>query len=126
MRILFLILLLACQCALAAKAAKPEFAPVTPGRPMQFPADYGAHPEFRTEWWYVTGWLKTEAGKPLGFQVTFFRSRTEHDTANPSAFAPHQLVIGHAALSDPAVGRLVHDETRATLDQDKVRSFLTV
>lgn len=110
MRILFLILLLACQCVFA---AKPEFAPVTPGRPMQFPADYGAHPEFRTEWWYVTGWLKTGAGKSLGFQVTFFRSRTEHDTANPSAFAPHQLVIGHAALSDPAVGRLVHDERSA-------------
>ncbi len=105
-----LLLLLACQCAFA---AKPEFAPVTPGRTMQFPLDYGAHPEFRTEWWYVTGWLQTESGKPLGFQVTFFRSRTEHDTANPSAFAPHQLVIGHAALSDPAVGRLVHDERSA-------------
>lgn len=110
MRLVLILLLLACQCAFA---AKPDFAPVTPGRPMQFPFDYGAHPAFRTEWWYVTGWLKTAAGKPLGFQVTFFRSRTEHDTANPSAFAPHQLVIGHAALSDPAVGHLVHDQRSA-------------
>jgi hypothetical protein len=31
---------------------------------------------------------ETPDGKPLGFQVTFFRSRTEHDPANPSAFAP--------------------------------------
>lgn len=110
MRAFLLILLLACQCAFA---ARPDFAPVTPGRTMQFPYDYGAHPEFRTEWWYVTGWLKTAAGKPLGFQVTFFRSRTGHDTANPSRFAPHQLVIGHAAISDPAAGRLVHDERSA-------------
>lgn len=94
-------------------AAPPEFAQVVPGRALSFPEDFGAHPDFRTEWWYVTGWLETGDGKPLGFQVTFFRSRTAHDPANPSAFAPKQLVIGHAALSDPAVGRLVHDERSA-------------
>ncbi|MET0983444.1 MAG: carotenoid 1,2-hydratase, partial [Telluria sp.] len=38
-------------------AAPPAFAPVTPGRALSFPADFGAHPAFRTEWWYVTGWL---------------------------------------------------------------------
>jgi predicted secreted hydrolase len=94
-------------------AAPPAYAPVIPGRTLSFPADFGAHPEFRTEWWYVTGWLRTPEGKPLGFQVTFFRSRTEHDPANPSSFAPTQLVIGHAALSDPALGRLVHDQRLA-------------
>jgi predicted secreted hydrolase len=109
-RCLLLLLLLAFQ---ACHAAPPEYAPVLPGRALSFPADFGAHPEFRTEWWYVTGWLKTADGKPLGFQVTFFRSRTGHDPANPSAFAPKQLVIGHAALSDPALGRLVHDERTA-------------
>ena len=110
MRIVFLILLWVSQLAFA---APPVFAPVTPGRALSFPLDYGAHPDFRTEWWYVTGWLQQADGKPLGFQVTFFRSRTAHDTANPSAFAPHQLVIGHAALSDPAVGRLLHDQRSA-------------
>ena len=106
-RFLLLMLLL---CANLAQAAPPGFAPVKPDQALVFPRDFGAHPEFRTEWWYVTGWLTTAAGKPLGFQVTFFRSRTEHDPANPSAFAPHQLVIGHAALSDPSLGRLVHDQ----------------
>jgi predicted secreted hydrolase len=80
---------------------------------LSFPSDFGAHPDFRTEWWYVTGWLRTPDGKPLGFQVTFFRSRTAADPSNPSAFAPKQLVIGHAALSDPAVGHLLHDERSA-------------
>jgi predicted secreted hydrolase len=97
----------------AAPAAPPVFAPVTPGRTLAFPADYGAHPDHRTEWWYVTGWLQTPDGKPLGFQVTFFRSRSGTDTDNPSAFAPKQLIIGHAALSDPALGHLVHDQRSA-------------
>ena len=110
MRILLAVLLLAAQLC---HAAPPVFAPVTPGRALAFPADFGAHPDFRTEWWYVTGWLKTAGGKPLGFQVTFFRSRTEHDPANPSAFAPKQLIIAHAALSDPSLGKLVHDQRSA-------------
>jgi predicted secreted hydrolase len=106
----FLLLLLTAQLA---HAAPPTFAPVTPGRTLVFPADFGAHPEHRTEWWYVTGWLNTPDGKPLGFQVTFFRSRPGVDQANPSAFAAKQLIIGHAALSDPAVGHLLHDQRSA-------------
>ncbi|MES2830936.1 MAG: carotenoid 1,2-hydratase [Pseudomonadota bacterium] len=91
-----------------ARAAAPSFAVVTPDRPLALPGDFGAHPDFRTEWWYATGWLTMPDGKPLGFQITFFRSATDHDAANPSAFAPKQLIIAHAALSDPAAGKLQH------------------
>jgi predicted secreted hydrolase len=110
MRFIFIMILLLANCC---HAAPPAFAPVVPGKPLAFPFDFGAHPEFKTEWWYVTGWLDTPGGKPLGFQVTFFRSRTGVDDANPSAFAPKQLVIAHAALSVPALGRLVHDQRSA-------------
>ena len=82
------------------------FAKVMPGYKMRFPHDEGSHPEFRLEWWYVTGWLGT-AGKPLGFQITFFRARPEWKQENPSAFAPRQIMFAHAALSDPARGRLL-------------------
>jgi predicted secreted hydrolase len=82
---------------------------VLPGRAFSFPADHGAHPDYRTEWWYVTGWLEVD-GRPLGFQVTFFRSRVSGQDANPSRFAPQQILIAHAALSDPARGRLLHDQ----------------
>ncbi|HYD97247.1 MAG TPA: carotenoid 1,2-hydratase [Noviherbaspirillum sp.] len=99
--------------ALSAVAAPPQFAPVLPGKALSFPADFGAHPAFRTEWWYATGWLEIPDGKPVGFQVTFFRSATEHDAGNPSRFAPRQLIVAHAALSDPAVGRLLHDQRSA-------------
>ena len=91
-------------------AAPPVFSKVIAGKSLSFPRDFGAHPNFKTEWWYATGWLQTPDGKPLGFQVTFFRSATEHDTKNTSRFAPRQLIIAHAALSDTAVGKLQHDQ----------------
>ncbi|WP_348697840.1 carotenoid 1,2-hydratase [Duganella fentianensis] len=106
--------LLACAGWLsAALAAAPEFLPVLPlkpGKALSFPADTGAHPDYKTEWWYATGWLNTPDGKPLGFQVTFFRSATSHDRTNPSQFAPKQIIIGHAAIADPARGQLLHDQ----------------
>lgn len=94
-------------------AAPPSFAQVTPNKPITLPHDFGAHPGFRTEWWYATGWLETPDKKPLGFQITFFRSATDHDPANPSRFAPKQIILAHAALSDPAVGKLLHDQKTA-------------
>jgi predicted secreted hydrolase len=99
--------------ALAAAPQFPAVVPLPAGAALSFPRDYGAHPDYKTEWWYVTGWLNTPDGKPLGFQVTFFRSATTHDRANPSQFAPKQLIIGHAALSDPANGKLLHDQRSA-------------
>jgi len=118
MRVTCTIVLAAATLAISvpAHAAGPQFTPVTPlppGAALSFPKDYGAHPDYKTEWWYVTGWLNTPDGKPLGFQVTFFRSATGHDRANPSQFAPKQLIIGHAAISDPANGKLLHDQRSA-------------
>jgi predicted secreted hydrolase len=86
---------------------------VAPGYRLSFPRDHGAHPEFRQEWWYVTGWLATPRGEPLGVQVTFFRARPDIATDNPSAFTPRQIILAHAALSDPRHGRLRHEERAA-------------
>ena len=90
-----------------------DFAPVVPGKRLVFPADHGAHPDFRTEWWYATGWLTLPDGAPLGFQTTFFRIRTGVGEGNPSAFAPRQLILAHAAIADQRLGRLRHDERSA-------------
>ncbi|GJI97279.1 carotenoid 1,2-hydratase [Duganella caerulea] len=111
-----LALLAALAVQASVHAAEPVFkavTPLAPGASLSFPADFGAHPDYKTEWWYVTGWLAKPDGKPMGFQVTFFRSATSHDRANPSKFAPKQLIIGHAAISDPANGKLLHDERSA-------------
>jgi predicted secreted hydrolase len=98
---------------LSAQAAAPVYPSVAPGQPLHFPQDFGAHPDYRTEWWYVTGWLHTPQNKQLGFQLTFFRVRPALDQANPSRFAPKQLLFAHAALSDPAVGKLLFDQRAA-------------
>jgi predicted secreted hydrolase len=86
---------------------------VAPGPPPAFPRDHGSHPAFRTEWWYVTGWIADAAGNGYGVQVTFFRHRPGIAEANASAFAPKQLVFAHAALADPRLGRLRHDQRAA-------------
>lgn len=91
-------------------SAPPVLAPVVPGKTFEFPEDHGAHPDFRIEWWYVTGWLETPANHPLGFQITFFRLATQTDSDNSSRFSPDQLIIAHVALSDPAIGKLLHDQ----------------
>lgn len=106
-RLLCLILAL----VLASPAAADErYPPVVPGKPLAFPQDTGAHPDYRTEWWYITGWLRDAKGAERGFQVTFFRVRTLLGEDNPSRFAPTQLIFAHAAVADPARGRLLHGE----------------
>jgi predicted secreted hydrolase len=89
-----------------AHSASIAYPPVRP-RALVFPRDHGAHPEFRTEWWYLTGWLGS-GPNAIGFQITFFRSRTQHSSDNPSRFAPTQLLFAHAALAIPAEGKLRH------------------
>jgi predicted secreted hydrolase len=109
---LLLPLLLLLAAAGSAQLREPEvrYPAVTPGAEFRFPRDHGAHPDHRIEWWYFTGWLRTRDGDPLGFQITFFRSRPAIAANNPSAFAPKQILFAHAALSDPATGKLTHDQ----------------
>ena len=81
--------------------------------------DHGAHPDSRIEWWYVTGTVLTgdamaDVGSApadrCGFQVTFFRSRSDVAADHPSRFAARQLLFAHAALTDLKRGRLRHDQ----------------
>lgn len=80
-----------------------------PLRPLQFPRDFGSHPDLRTEWWYITGQVQA-AGQRWGFQVTFFRSRVDVAQGMQSAFAAKQLLFAHAALTDLRAGKLYHDQ----------------
>jgi predicted secreted hydrolase len=109
-RYLVAALLIAGLGGAAMAAGATDYAIVTPGNPPAFPRDYGSHPDFRTEWWYVTGWLSTQNGESLGFQITFFRTKPDIAADNPSAFAPRQLLIAHCAISDPKRGRLWQDQ----------------
>lgn len=77
------------------------FALPQPNRVFTFPRDHGSHPEFRTEWWYITGHLDAAAGRRFGFQVTFFRQASAEN---------QHLYLAHCAVLDVKTGRFLHEE----------------
>lgn len=103
-------------------------------RTLLFPRDHGAHLDARIEWWYATGWLGPIAAPRLGFQITFFRSRTDLGAELPGRFAPRQLLFAHAAVTDLVGSRHRHAQriarwsgapdagaARAAIDRTDVR-----
>jgi predicted secreted hydrolase len=68
---------------------------------FQFPRDHGAHPEYRTEWWYYTGHLETTSGKRYGFELTFFRAGiTPPGAPKETAWDLENVMPAHFAISD--------------------------
>ncbi len=87
-------------------------APALPAYRIRLPRDHGAHPSFRTEWWYFTGWFEAggDGTSPIGIQITFFRTAPHSDPDNPARMAPHQLLLAHVAVASIQNGKLVHDQ----------------
>lgn len=85
-----------------------------------FPRDHGAHPDFKIEWWYITGHLFTTEAAPrrFGFQATFFRNASPRDlpaahssaAGGATAFGHDQIYLAHMALIDVGAGRFLHQE----------------
>jgi predicted secreted hydrolase len=101
--------------------AAPMASHALPAKTLMFPRDHGSHPDFRTEWWYVTG--AVQAGeRAFGFQVTFFRSRVEATQGMQSKFAAKQLVFAHAAITDVQGKQLLHDQRIAREGFDVVQA----
>jgi predicted secreted hydrolase len=99
--------------AAARAGAQVRYPEVLPDAALAFPRDHGSHPDFRTEWWYITAWVRDGDGNDLGAQITFFRSRPGVAESGTSRFAPRQLLFAHAAIADPRRGRLRHDQRAA-------------
>ena len=72
------------------------FAQVVRGKPLVFPADHGAHPDYRIEWWYVTANLKDAQGNSYGVQWTLFRQALA-PADRGEGWASQQIWMGHAA-----------------------------
>ncbi len=74
-----------------------------PGRVWQFPRDHGAHPEYKTEWWYYVGHLKAASGESFGYQLTFFRAALRQpDPRARSAWSLNTVYFANLALTDAA------------------------
>ena len=78
------------------------FAVPQPGHIFTFPRDHGSHPEFKIEWWYLTGHLFAKDGRRFGYQATFFRSAAPDKSTH--------LHLAHMALIDVATGKFHHQE----------------
>jgi predicted secreted hydrolase len=82
-------------------AAGPEYRQALPGYQYQFPRDHFGHPEFRTEWWYYTGNVRSDDGHRYGFELVFFRQGERRGPSdNPSAWRVDDLYLAHLALTD--------------------------
>lgn len=78
-------------------------------RKFRFPADHGAHPAFRSEWWYLTAVLEDQSGREFGVQFTLFRQavqpRASEGAADPWRLS--QVWLAHFAMTDVSGDRHV-------------------
>jgi predicted secreted hydrolase len=83
----------------------PGFARAFEPRAFSFPGDHGPHPDFATEWWYLTGNLESDDGRRFGYQLTLFRvGLRPGEAAQDSDWRTNQVYMGHLAVSDIAGG----------------------
>jgi predicted secreted hydrolase len=98
--------------AIVAAAAGPAWQEIIGPPELTFPRDHGAHPEFRTEWWYVTGLVTDGAGRRYGFQITFFRQGLTPEVPAPgsSTLRARQIAAAHLAVADIDASEFHHAE----------------
>lgn len=70
--------------------------------PVQLPRDLAAHRNAQTEWWYYTGHAETDAGKRFGFELVFFKRRTDLDKFGqvPLRLLGNPIYFAHFAVTD--------------------------
>ena len=70
--------------------------------PVELPRDLAAHANVQTEWWYYTGHLQTSSGGRLGFELVFFKRRTDLDrfAVVPLRLLGNPIYFAHFALTD--------------------------
>jgi len=92
------------------------FAEVVRGRTLAFPADHGAHPEYRIEWWYLTANLEDAQGTRYGVQWTLFR-QAMMSSDHGEGWDSRQIWMGHAALTSAATHRFAERFARGGVGQ---------
>lgn len=98
-----------------------SFAQVVPGKTFSFPADHGAHPDFRIEWWYLTANLTDAEGTSYGVQWTLFRQASKPgDRAR--GWESRQLFMGHAAVTSRTSHRFAERFARGGVGQAGVEA----
>ena len=75
--------------------------------PVSLPRDLWAHRRAQTEWWYYTGHGKTDSGKTFGFELVFFKRRTDEDKFNvvPLRLLGNPIYFAHFAITEIDEGK---------------------
>ncbi|MGH9945206.1 MAG: lipocalin family protein, partial [Pyrinomonadaceae bacterium] len=82
---------------------------------VRLPRDLYAHAEAQTEWWYYTGHLRTERGRRFGFELVFFKRRTDLDRFGvvPLRLLANPLYLAHFAITDESRGRFRYEHRKS-------------
>jgi predicted secreted hydrolase len=69
---------------------------------VNLPRDLYAHSGAQTEWWYYTGHGETTSGKRFGFELVFFKRRTDLDKFSlvPLRLFGNPLFFAHFAITE--------------------------
>ena len=97
-----------------------DFALPIPGTALEFPADHGAHPAYRIEWWYLTANMTGPDGTPYGLQWTLFRSALA--PRDGEGWETPQLWMGHAAVTTPGSHHVAERLARGGIGQAGVQA----
>lgn len=88
-----------------------DFTKAIEKREFAFPDDHGAHPDFRTEWWYFTGNLTSDDNRKYGYQFTIFRTAlTKEKAERNSDWNSNQIYMAHFAVTDISNNKFYFDE----------------
>jgi predicted secreted hydrolase len=70
--------------------------------PVELPQDLYAHRNAQTEWWYYTGHGETASGKRFGFELVFFKRRTDLDKFSliPLRLFGNPIYFAHFAITE--------------------------
>lgn len=70
--------------------------------PVVLPRDLWAHRTAQTEWWYYTGHGETDSGKRFGFELVFFKRRTDEDKFSlvPLRILGNPIYFAHFAITE--------------------------
>ncbi|MDM7920725.1 MAG: lipocalin family protein [Pyrinomonadaceae bacterium] len=83
--------------------------------PVELPRDLAAHAEAQTEWWYYTGHIETALGRRLGFELVFFKRRTDLDkfAVVPLRLLGNPFYFAHFALTDHRGQKFAYDHRKS-------------
>src|ERR671928_1821838 len=82
---------------------------------VELPRDLYAHAGAQTEWWYYTGHMQADSGRRFGFELVFFKRRTDLDRFGviPLRLIGNPLYLAHFAVTDESRGAFRYEHRKS-------------